>query len=83
MKILSTEQLNFLNKEFGISVSDILSMTSDNWKNIREKCFMIEAEELTDLEDDADESNRCLIATSLADTKYSELDLSEFKDKVA
>ncbi len=73
---LSEKQLDFLKTEFGITKEDIGKMTADQWKEIREKCFNIEADELMDLGDDeeAEESERCKLATSIADIKFSQLE---------
>ncbi len=73
---LNEKQLDFLKTEFGLTKEDIGKMTADQWKEIREKCFYIEADELMDLEDDeeAEESERCKLATSIANIKFSQLE---------
>lgn len=72
---LNEKQLGFLKTEFGLTKEDIEKTTADGWKEIREKCFYIEADELMDIEDDesADESERCQLATSIANIKFSKL----------
>lgn len=72
---LNEKQLEFLEKELNITKKDIEGMSADEWKDVREKCFFIEADELMDLEDDEDgeETERCQLATSIANLKFSEL----------
>lgn len=72
---LNEKQLEFLDKELNISKEDIEKMSAEEWKDVREKCFYIEADELMDLEDteDQEESERCQLATSIANLKFSEL----------
>lgn len=72
---LNEKQLEFLEKELNITEKDIEGMSADEWKNVREKCFFIEADELMDLEDneDGEETERCQLATSIASLKFSEL----------
>ncbi len=73
---LNEKQLDFLKTEIGLTKEHIGKMTADQWKEIREKCFYIEADELMDLEDDeeAEESERCKLATSIANIKFSQLE---------
>jgi hypothetical protein len=73
--ILDEEQLDFLEKELGITKDFIEKASKEQWKDVREKCFYIEADELLALEDsDSDEeTERCILATSIADIKYSML----------
>ena len=68
---LSKEQLNFLTEELNVTKKDIESMSADEWKNIREKCFYIESDELLDMDDE--ETMRCKLATSIANIKFSDL----------
>lgn len=68
---LSDKQINFLLKEFGLTIKDIIDIDAEQWKNIREKCFMIEAEEAP--EDGCYMNERCQIAMSIADTLYTNL----------
>jgi len=73
---LSKKQLEFLQTEFSLTKEDIDGMTADQWKEVREKCFYIEADELLDLGEDeeAEESKRCQMATSIANVKFSQLE---------
>lgn len=73
---LSEKQLEFLKAEFGLTKEDIGGMTAEQWKEVREKCFYIEADELMDLGEDeeAEESERCQLATSIANIKFSQLE---------
>lgn len=77
---LTNSQLDFLKKELGIVREDIEKMSASDWTNVREKCFDIEAEELYDLDVEEEkqgmeleESERCRLATSIVDIKYSQL----------
>lgn len=80
---LNDEQLQFLKEELNLKKEDIQKMSSEEWIAVREKCFYIEADELLDLEYYEDkignirtteqETQRCMIATSIADMKYSQL----------
>lgn len=68
---LNSEQLEFLEKELGLSIRDIESMSIEEWGHVREECFYIEADELLDLRSDEDEeSKRCQLATSIADIEF-------------
>lgn len=72
---LNERQLEFLHTEFDLTEEDIDKITADGWMEVREKCFYIEADELMDLEDDegAEESERCKLATSIANMKFSHI----------
>lgn len=71
---LNEKQLKFLKEELGFAKEEIEKMSVEEWKQVREQCFYIEADELMDLEDDeTQESERCNIATSIANMKYSQL----------
>lgn len=77
---LSREQLLFLKKELDITEEDIKNMSAKEWGRVREECFFIEADELYDLEIEEtkqgttlEESERCQLATSIADIKFSQL----------
>lgn len=74
---LNEKQFWFLKTEFGLTKEDIGEMIADEWKEIREKCFYIEADELLDLEADEEvaESDRCKLATSIANIKISQLEV--------
>ena len=52
---LTNEQLNFLEKELGLQEQDIEQMSKEEWTDVREKCFYIEADELLELPEDEDE----------------------------
>lgn len=73
MNILE-EQLEFLKKEFDLTVSDIEKMDREQWMEIRERCFDIETEE-AGLADNGNGplSERGRIAVNLADLKYDML----------
>ncbi len=74
---LSSEQLDFLKEELGLCEKDIEKMSKEEWTDVRENCFYIEADELLDLPDGEDEeTQRCIVATSIADIKYSQLHAS-------
>lgn len=66
---LSDTQINFLLKEFNLTLEDLKDIDAQQWRNIREKSFMIEAEEAP--EDGCDMNERCRIAISIANTRYS------------
>lgn len=72
---LNEKQFEFLQTEFSLTKDDIDKITADEWKKIREKCFYIEADELMGMDDDekAEESERCQLATSIANIKFSQL----------
>lgn len=55
--------------EFNLTIEDLKEIDAQKWRNIREKSFMIEAEEVP--EDGCDMNERCRIAMSIADTIYS------------
>jgi hypothetical protein len=42
---LSKEHWHFLEKEFGLTKTEVMSMDIERIKNLREKCFDIEVEE--------------------------------------
>lgn len=65
---LSKEQLEFLNLEFSITEKDMEDMTEEQWFSIREKSFLIEAEEVNEEGDGI--SERGEIAASIADVTY-------------
>lgn len=69
--VLRDEQLVFLLKEFNLTPEDIKSIDEQQWEIIREKSFMIEAEEAP--KKGVIMNERCRIAVSIADTKYSNL----------
>lgn len=74
--VLNEKQLNFLENELQLKKDDINKMSAEEWAAVREKCFYIEADELLELsEDEAEETERCMIATSIADIKYSQLNV--------
>lgn len=75
ISIFDEKQLEFLEKEFGITKSDIAGYSEEEWKEIRLKCFAIEGDFAMDMadSDSAYLPERGEIAASIADTKYSEL----------
>lgn len=72
---ISAEQLEFLKKEFGFQKPDIAKMSKEEWTAVREKCFMIEAEEVD--EDTEEISERGELASSIADLTYKKLGLGK------
>lgn len=71
---LSHKQLDFLEKEFSITETDINNMDIDKWTELREKCFEIEGAEAMGIS-----SETCIlpdrgeIAASIVDTPYKAL----------
>lgn len=72
---ISAEQLEFLNNEFGYQKADIAKMSQEEWTLVREKCFMIEAEEVD--ENTEEISERGKLASSIADLTYKKLGLGK------
>lgn len=71
---LTNKQLEFLENELSLKEEDIEQMSREEWTDVREKCFYIEADELLALpEDEDEETQRCIVATSIADIKYFQL----------
>ena len=71
---LDNEELSFLEKEFGICESGLMSITSAEWKKIREKCIDIDTEEAVKQEEICGEySKRGIIADRIIDKRFSEL----------
>lgn len=72
---LSRKQLKFLETEFGLAKSHLSKISKEEWHSIREKSFFISVGELLDDEGQAVDfvTERCRIAESIADLKYSEL----------
>lgn len=70
---LTDKQIDFLEKEFETTLEDILSLGKEQWGRIREECFDIETEEALRLEGTEKESERELMAASIADTKFASL----------
>lgn len=68
---LNNSQKEFILKEFGIDLCSLENVEYAQWEDIREKSFMIEAEEAP--LDGANMNERCKTAVSIADTKYSTL----------
>lgn len=73
MKKLSKGQLEFLNENFGKTEADLEKLSADEWFHIREESFYISVGELVDKSDEDELTDRCLVAESIADMKYSEL----------
>lgn len=72
---LKDEQVEFIQKELGISKEELEIISKDGWKRIREECFNISVDELLDDDGNAvdDVTSRCIMAESIADMKYIEL----------
>lgn len=72
---LKDDQVEFIQKELGISKEELEIISKDGWKQIREECFNISVDELLDDDGNAvdDVTSRCTMAESIADMKYSEL----------
>ena len=71
---LSHKQLEFLEKEFSVTETDIQNMNIDRWTELREKCFEIEGAEAMDIPSDTCAlSDRGEIAASIVDTAYKAL----------
>lgn len=66
---LSDEQIKFLNDEFGITKGKLINITKEEWHDIREKCFDIELDEMTD----EDTTERGELASDIVSIKYSQL----------
>ncbi len=66
---LTEEQLKFLNEEFGLTEVQLLVISKDEWRDIREKSFFIEDEELVG--DSC--TDRGETAADIASIKYSKL----------
>lgn len=72
---LKDEQVQFIQKELGIGMEELERVSKSRWKQIREECFDISVEELlSEVGRSGDYvTNRCSMAESIADMKYSEL----------
>ena len=71
---LSHKQLDFLEKEFSVTETNIKNMDIDKWTELREKCFEIEGAEAMDIPSDTCVlPNRGEIAASIVDTTYKAL----------
>ena len=68
---LTTEQLEFLNKELNLTEEKIKAMDKEQWTDVRGQCFDIEAEEVPD--DDTPISDRGRIAADIADITFKKL----------
>lgn len=68
---LTTEQLEFLNKELNLTEEEIVAMDKEQWMDIREKCFMIEGDEAP--VDATPTSDRGRIAADIADITFKKL----------
>ena len=75
MKDLSEKQLKFIWDNFHKTKEDLKDVSKGDWFHIREESFMISADELVDESGNTidDISEKCKIAESIADMKYSEL----------
>ena len=72
--MLNDEHFEMLKRKFDISKEQLKQMTKDEWKEVRVKCFEIEADE-TELDDDgaADITKFGILAAEIVDTKYSDM----------
>lgn len=71
---LTSKELSFLKREFGISEDGLMSITKDEWKKIKEKCIDIDTEESIKQEESGNEySERGIIADRIIDKRFSEL----------
>lgn len=75
---LTDRQLQFLQEEFGLTLEKIQGMTKQEWHQVREDCFDIEAAEVVDDGDDEDPDTETIsekgeIAASVADVTYKVL----------
>lgn len=72
---LKDEQIEFIENELGISEKELENINKDDWRKIREKCFNLSVDELLDEDGYAidDVTEKCIMAESIADMKYSEL----------
>lgn len=73
MKKLSEKQLRFMWDNFQKTEEDVRTISDDDWYKIREESFYISVDELVDKSDEDELTDRCLVAESIADMKYSEL----------
>ena len=72
---LKENQVKFIQNELGISKEKLECISKEEWRKIREDCFEISIDELLDEHGHAVEyvTERCMMAESIADVKYSEL----------
>ena len=73
MKVsLSVEQLEFLKDRLSISKDNINKMNAEEWRDIREKCFYIETDEMLKCKEgyDACDTYEFRMASSIVDAKY-------------
>ncbi len=72
---LKDKQIEFIENELGIGKEELENINKDDWRKIREKCFNLSVDELLDKYGHAIDNvtERCIIAESIADMKYSEL----------
>ena len=68
---LTTEQLEFLNKELDLTEEEIKAMDKEQWAEVREKCFMIEGDEAP--VDATPISERGRTAADIADITFKKL----------
>ncbi len=80
MTLNLTQKLkSFIKDEFDIGENAIERMSKDEWHEIRERCYDISLDELLDENDNAkdDITDRCLIAESIMDIRFSQLFLPD------
>lgn len=64
--VISEEQMDFLNKEFGLTLEALNRMNDDDFEELYNKCAGIEIEEVMKNPDGPD-SERCRIASDIVD----------------
>ena len=68
---LTAEQTEFLERELNLTENKIKAMDKEQWTNVREQCFDIEAEEAP--EDETPINDRGRIAADIADITFKKL----------
>ena len=72
--LLTKSQRDFLMDEFRLSESDVLDLGQAEIRDLREKCFDIEVDEvMKSMNVDSDDSQRCETATALVDLLFDRL----------
>ena len=64
------KHFDLLEKEFGLTRSDLSRISKDEWFQVREECMWITSDEIIDF---GDFTERAEIAEEISDTKYSML----------
>ncbi|MGN0565987.1 MAG: hypothetical protein ACI4J1_09265 [Ruminiclostridium sp.] len=71
---LTQEEVMFIKNELGVNEEKLNSISKEEWKSIREKCFNIDVEEAIKQELTGGEySRRGEVADKIIDKKYSQL----------